>query len=315
MKMRTCSKCGRSFGPSGFIPTRCQFFQDSVLPICRYCLTKEIKNCYNTSADSAWNYINKIMQWADIPFIPEVWEDIYEGNEDEALITYCNIYQSEEHKTLDWTQYNEMYRTLQERNNMLEGLPKTKQYNYDILRNKWGHTYDEEQLDYLENFHNGLMNTQNVTGTLGEDQSLKLSKISLKIDELIRDGLEFDKELKSYDNLIKIAGFTPKNSKNGSDFDSVGEVGAYLEKTGWINKYYDGAIRDEVDNTMKDIQNWCRRLYVNENGIGEEIAERIQQLKLADQENHISGFDDFENYSGTIDNNEIIEEFEVDIDE
>ena len=66
---------------------------------------------------------------------------------------------------------------------------------------------------------------------------------------------------------------------------------------------------------MKDIQNWCRRLYVNENGIGEEIAERIQQLKLADQENQISGFDDFENYSGTIDNNEIIEEFEVDIDE
>lgn len=315
MKMRICNKCGRSFSSSGFIPTNCQFFQDSVLPTCRYCLTKEIKKKEKEKPNSSWTFVNKIMQWADIPFIPETWAEIYKNDENEALMIYCNLYKNKEYETLDWTKYNEMYITLEKKGSILNGMPKSKEYNYQILRNKWGQEYSEEQLNYLENFHSGLINTQNVIGTLGEDQALKLSKISLKIDELMRDGVEFDKELKSYDSLIKIAGFTPKNSKNGNDFDSVGEIGAYLEKTGWINKYYDGAVRDEVDNTMKDFQNWGRRLYINENGIGEEITERIQQLKLADQENQISGFDDFENYSTTIDDRDITEEFEVVIDE
>jgi hypothetical protein len=31
---------------------------------------------------------------------------------------------------------------------------------------------------------------------------------------------------------------------------------AYLEKKGWVNEYYDGAIRDEVDFTIKDIKLW-----------------------------------------------------------
>lgn len=315
MKMRVCDKCGRSFGSSGFLPTNCPFFQDSVLSICRYCLTKEIKEKEKEKPNSSWTFVNKIMQWADIPFIPETWAEIYKNDENEALMIYCNLYRGKEYETLDWEKYNEMYTTLEKKGCMLDGMPKSKEYNYQILRNKWGQEYSEEQLNYLENFHLGLINTQNVIGTLGEDQALKLSKISLKIDELMRDGIEFDKELKSYDNIIKIAGFTPKNSKNGNDFDSVGEIGAYLEKTGWINKYYDGVVRDEVDNTMKDFQNWGRRLYVNENGIGEEITERIQQLKLADQENQISGFDDFENYSTAIDDRDIIEDFEVVIDE
>ena len=63
--------------------------------------------------------------------------------------------------------------------------------------------------------------------------------------------------------------------------DSFGEVFAYLEKTGWMNKYYDGAVRDEVDNTEKNIKNWLRYLYVNESGVAEEIEERINNLKVA----------------------------------
>lgn len=31
---------------------------------------------------------------------------------------------------------------------------------------------------------------------------------------------------------------------------------AYMEKSGFINKYYDGAVRDEVDYCMKDIKLW-----------------------------------------------------------
>jgi hypothetical protein len=59
--------------------------------------------------------------------------------------------------------------------------------------------------------------------------------------------------LASYDKLVKVAEFTPKNVKNASDFDSVGELAKWLEKGGWKNKFYDGVTRDVVDETMKNI--------------------------------------------------------------
>jgi hypothetical protein len=49
---------------------------------------------------------------------------------------------------------------------------------------------------------------------------------------------------------------TPKIIKDANEFGSTGELYAYLEKTGWINKYYDGIDRDEADYCIKDIKFW-----------------------------------------------------------
>ena len=93
--------------------------------------------------------------------------------------------------------------------------------------------------------------------------------------------------------MVKIADFTPKNVKNANDFDSAGEIFAYLEKTGWLNKYYDNVDRDIVDKTMKNIQGWIRHLYVNETGIAEDIQRRIESLKMAKElENQIDDNND-----------------------
>jgi hypothetical protein len=122
------------------------------------------------------------------------------------------------------------------------------------LRLKWGENYSPEELYYLEQLFRGILSTQNVNGVLPIDQALKLCKISLEIDSKIREDQDVDKILKSYDTLIKIANFTPKNSKNTNNLDSIGELGAYLEKTGFINKFYDGVKRDTVDITIDNIQ-------------------------------------------------------------
>jgi len=66
--------------------------------------------------------------------------------------------------------------------------------------------------------------TQNISGALQMDQALKLCKISLQLDSKIRAGDDIDKIVSSYDKLVKTAEFTPKNVKNASDFDSVGEL-------------------------------------------------------------------------------------------
>jgi len=98
-----------------------------------------------------------------------------------------------------------------------------------------------------------------------------LCKISLIIEQKIRDGSDFSKDLKAYDDLSKLANLTPKAIKDANEFNSTGEIFAYLEKLGWVNKFYDGAVRDEADYTAKDIKYWLQYLYVNETGVAEEI--------------------------------------------
>jgi len=80
-----------------------------------------------------------------------------------------------------------------------------------------------------------------------------LCMISYELEQRIRNGEEFDKLLASYDKLVKVAEFTPKNAKNASDFDSTGELWRWLEKRGWKNKFYDNVTRDIVDETIKNI--------------------------------------------------------------
>jgi hypothetical protein len=157
-------------------------------------------------------------------------------------------------------------------------LPRLKEEKLLKLRSKWGEKYDEEQLFYLENLYDGILLSQHVNGGLQVDQAKKLCKTSLEIDERIKRGAEYDKLLASYDKLVKIADFTPRNVKNAADFDSVGELFHWLEKRGWKNDFYDDVTRDIVDETLKNIQSYNQRLYVNETGIGEEITRRIESL-------------------------------------
>ena len=87
----------------------------------------------------------------------------------------------------------------------------------------------------------------------------------------------------AYDKLVKTAEFTPKTVKNINDFDSIGELIRWEERRGWKNQYYTDVTKDVVDETIKNIQNYNRNLYINESGIGDEITRRIEALKQAEK--------------------------------
>ena len=309
MAQKICYKCKNEKTTSHYIAVNSPLFNGS-LPICRECLAKMISNA---SEDERWNVVDKICQWADVPFIPGEWEKIYQFNGKDALGVYIAIFRNEEYKNLDWEIYNNVYLQLLEENRVEDAIPELKEKQLKDWRKKWGMDYDEQQLEYLENLHQGLLNSQNVVGALNEDQALKLCKISLIIEEKIRAGLDFSKELKSYDSLANLSNLTPKNVKDANEFDSFGEVYAYLEKTGWVDKYYDGAVRDEVDNTEKNMKNWVRYLYVNETGIAEEIEQRINNLKVAAElEGEVFNEDEFKQYLSE-ESQDIKEDFKIDI--
>lgn len=275
--IKKCNRCGGSFGPENFSPTRSIFSNDGYLPICNTCL-----NNFLRENDFDWRAIDKICQYADIPFIPKEWERIKEMADEENLFsTYATIFQGEEYEGLGWDSYYKQFKSLKEVGLIEDELPKLRDEKFKKLREKWGGNYADEDLVYLEGLYTGLLATQNVNGALQVDQAQKICKISFEIDSRIREGADFDKLLTSYDKLVKTAEFTPKNVKNATDFDSVGELFRWLEKRGWKNKFFDNVTRDIVDETMKNVQNFTQRLYTNETGISEEIDRRVTALQSA----------------------------------
>lgn len=276
--LKTCSKCNGSFGPDAFSETKSFFYKDGYLPICNSCIEE-----YLVENNFDWEAVDKVCQYADIPFVPSEFERLHEMNGDKVFPVYAKVFLSSDYNGLDWGVYFRRFKELKEAGLIDDELPVIKEKKLSQLKEKWGANYDEEELHYLEGLYDGMLQTQNVNGALQDDQAKKLCKISLEIDSRIREGSDFDKILSSYDKLVKVAEFTPKNVKNATDFDSVGEVFRWLEKRGWVNKFYDGVTQDVVDETMKNIMNFNQRLYVNESGITEEIERRLSALKNAQE--------------------------------
>jgi hypothetical protein len=275
-KTLTCARCGNSYSENEFFKSPSSFFNGRV-PVCRHCLVDFLKQ-----HDYDWDSMNKICQLADVPFIPELYTKIIKNKmeRNETIQCYFDTIFSDPYDKTNWSDYYKEYKDLEDSGLLRSGLPLISDKIRAELIEKWG-KYDDEGLSYLENLYNGLVKTQNIAGALQNDQALKICKISYELDRRIQDGEDFDKILSSYDKLVKTAEFTPKNTKNATDFDSIGELLKWLEKRGWKAKYYDNETRDIVDETMKNIQNYSRRLYTNETGIGDEISRRIEALKTA----------------------------------
>ena len=274
--LKQCNRCGGSFTPDAFAPTKSIFYHDGSLPICNSCI-----ETYLVDVDFSWREVDKLCQWADIPFVPKEWVRLREMNGDKVFGVYAEVFAQSEYEGLGWDDYDKAFRDLKASGDIEDELPGIAEQKRKKLQERWGANYDDEALRYLEGLYNGLMTTQNVNGALQVDQALKICKMSYEIDCRIREGADFDKLLSSYDKLVKAAEFTPKNVKNINDFDSVGELIKWLEKRGWRNTFYDGVTRDIVDETIKNFQNFNQRLYTNESGIGEQITERINALKQA----------------------------------
>lgn len=272
--LKPCCSCGQMFGEEGFAPTKSLFFPDGVIPMCNDCVDRQL-----AAHDWHWEYVDKMCQMADIPFVPKEWERLREMTEQEVFYRYATIFMQSEYDGIGWSDYYKAFKELKAAGVLEDEIPEVADKKRKDLKDKWGANYDDEALRYLEGLFNGLMTTQNVNGALQIDQAKKICKMSYEVDRRIEEGSDFDKLLSSYDKLVKAAEFTPKNVKNINDFDTFGEAIKWLEKRGWRNTFYDNVTRDIVDESMKNFQNFNQRLYTNESSMPEEIARRIEALK------------------------------------
>lgn len=295
---KKCVRCGQMKDSFSFLRSKSFMYPTGYVDVCVDCL-----GGYLEEANYSWNAMDKLCQYLDIPFEAGRFEELRTTNSAADLLKAYNlIYFTEEYEGIDWTSYQEAYKELDAAGALDEVVPGLADEKRHKLQEKWGFNYDDEALNYLENLYDGLLLTQNINGALQGDQALKICKISYEIDCRIREGADFDKLLASYDKLVKTGEFTPKNVKNASDFESMGELCRWLEKRGFVNRFYDGETRDVVDETIKNIQHWNQQLYTNESGIGDEITQRIKALKTAaelesyyDVDPEMDDYDNYEN--------------------
>lgn len=277
---KVCTRCKQEKLLTEFAPCHSPFFGDKLYPFCNACA--DVWLSYN---QYSWDSIDKLCQFGNIPFVVKEWTTLAAMNgEDKAWPVYARVFARDEYAAFGWADYNNQYIKLREAGVIEDEIPLVNEKKLQELHRKWGSNYNEEQLTYLEDLYKGLLNSQNINGDLQVDQARKICKFSLLIDEKIRDGdKDVDKFLSSYEKLVKTAEFTPKNTKNAVDFDSFAEVAKWLEKRGRQNKFYDNVTRDVIDETLKNIESYNQRLYLNEGGIGDEISQRVKSLQQVNQ--------------------------------
>ena len=90
------------------------------------------------------------------------------------------------------------------------------------------------------------------------------------------------KASRMYDSLRKSAKFTAAQNKEAkNDFvDSVGELVAICEREGFIPRYATDIPQDTVDKTLKDMNNYVRKLVTQDLGFGQQIEDAIKKLQI-----------------------------------
>ena len=69
------------------------------------------------------------------------------------------------------------------------------------------------------------------------------------------------------------------NETKTDDITTVAELYDYMERSGFKFKFYDGFDRDEVDRTIKDIQDANRRLILESTGL-QSLLEEMANARM-----------------------------------
>ena len=152
------------------------------------------------------------------------------------------------------------------------------------LAMKWGRLYKPNEWVELERKYTEMMNSFDIqdsdtTGTL-----ILICKTYLKMNQAIdcEDVSGYNTLSRVYDTLRKSAKFTAAQNKEAKNdyVDSVGELVAICEREGFIPRYATDIPQDKVDITLKDMNNYVRKLVTQDLGFGQQIEDSIKKLQI-----------------------------------
>ena len=288
LKQRKCVKCQQLKPIHNFQYTPSNFFPSHRSIICTSCLEKMIKQ-------DTLGEVDRLCRYLDLPFDLDKWTSLYAIHGDHTLSAYFNTLLDEHYQALQWADENERWRLAREEQTIDDEISAIAEAKLRKLKKTWSPTYSNEELLFLEDYYNQIFATQNVSTPILKQYARDLCEIELRIKKGLRDGADIKKDMDARDNIIKIAHFEATNAKNAADFESIGELMVYYGKKGWHPKWHQEP-QDSIDFMMENIQNYLKRLVVNEGNFAEQVENKRERYNLAERleeiENEKIEFDD-----------------------
>ena len=165
-------------------------------------------------------------------------------------------------------------------------LKPVKDSYVDRGRLKWGEQYTFEEIIKLDSIYSRTLKANNITNPMQKEAVKTLCKLQIEMDEAIRakDAKAIKDFSGAWSTFAKQADLENMiNETKTDDITTVAELYDYMEKSGYKFKFYDGFDRDEVDRTIKDIQEANRRLILESTGLQPLLEEmtrkRIQTIE------------------------------------
>lgn len=288
LKNRKCIRCKQAkpehlfqYSPSPFLPGHRSL-------ICTPCLEKMVDQ-------ENLNEVDRLMRHLDLPFDLNKWTSLYEIHKEHTLTAYFNLLLDDRYEGISWADENERWRLAREERTIDEEIAAIGDAKLKRLRKEWSASYDPEELYWLDNFYNKIVATQNVSTPILEQYARNFCEIQLRIAKGMRAGADVKKDMDASDNIIKVAHFDASNAKSAADFESVGELMVYYGKKGWHPNWHTEP-QDSIDFMMQNIQNYLKRLVINEGNFAEQVEDRKARYNMTERleeiENETVEFDE-----------------------
>lgn len=189
------------------------------------------------------------------------------------------------------------------------------------LAMKWGRLYKPAEWVELEKTYKEMTESFDIQDADTINTLILICKTNLKMNQYLDSGdIEgFQKISKVSESLRKTAKFTAAQNKDDKDeyVDSVGELIAMCEKDGFIPRYVTDVPQDKVDATLKDMNDYVKKLVTQDLGFGQQIEDALKKIQI--QKEMEESFDqdvelddnDFEEYHNAIEEQKQLDEEEL----
>lgn len=289
IKNRRCLKCKQDKPDYNFQYTPSNFFPGHKSLICTSCL--------ETMVDQTnLGEVDRLCRYLDIPFDLDKWTSLYSIHKDHTLTAYFNTLLDDHYSVLQWADENERWRLAREEDTIEDEITALGEAKIKRLKRTWSEAYTPRELLFLEDYYNQILATQNVSTPILQHYARDLCEIELQIKKVLRgDPGDIKKLMDSRDNIIKVAHFEASNAKSAADFESVGELMVYYGKKGWHPNWHMEP-QDSVDFCMQNIQNYLKRLVINEGNFSEQVEDKRERYNMTERleeiENEAVEFDE-----------------------
>lgn len=288
LKSRKCLRCKQTKSEEEFQRSPSPFLPGHRSLICTSCLEKMVNQ-------ENLNEVDRLCRHLDLPFDLNKWTLLYESHKEHTLSAYFNLLQDDKYESISWADENERWRLAREEHTIDEEIKAIGDAKLKRLKKEWSPSYKPEDLYWLDNFYNKILATQNVSTPILEQYARNFCELQLRIAKGMRVGADVKKDMDASDNIIKVAHFDAANAKSNADFESVGELMVYYGKKGWHPNWHTEP-QDSIDFMMQNIQNYLKRLVINEGNFAEQVEDKKAHYNMTERleeiENEAVEFDE-----------------------